>query len=80
MYAYGLDHVELGEHFFCVKMTPLGVLDLLHVGSSLGGSGLEPRTISGHGCEERGSSKVIWLSFFTLEIETVLLILGVEVC
>ena len=42
-----------------------------------GESVLEPRMVIGHGWEECGSSKVIWLSVLKLEIDRVLLILGV---
>ena len=36
--------------------------------SSLGGFGLEPVTVPGHGWEERGSSQVIWSSKSKVEL------------
>ena len=41
---------------------PLGSLSYLHVGTSLGGSELKPKTVLGHGWVGCGSSQVIWLS------------------
>ena len=38
---------------------PFGSLDYLHVGTSSSRSGLNPRTIMGHGWEECGSSQDI---------------------
>ena len=48
--------------FQTAATSPLGVLDHLHVGASSEGSKLEPRTVPGHGWEERGSSKFILLT------------------
>ena len=50
------------------EASPLGALDYLHVGTSLGGFGLEPGMVLGHGWEERGSSKVIRLTDLRSEI------------
>ena len=57
--------------------SPLGVLDHLHVGSSSGGSRLEPGMVPGHGWEEHGSAKFIWLSDLRSDLARVLLILCV---
>ena len=72
-------HSYTRPNFQIETTSPLGVLDHLHVGASLGGSELEPGTVLTHGWEEHGSSKVMWLSFLRTEIESILLILGVEV-
>ena len=41
------------------------------------GDSIEPGMVSGHGCEERGSSKVIRVSVLRLEIARVSLIVCV---
>ena len=56
------------------------VLDHLHVWANSQGYELEPGTILRHGWVENGSSKVIWLSLLSSEIEGVLLVMHVEVC
>ena len=35
MYGYGLDHGELGEHFFLLTMTFLGIVGFTSLNSSL---------------------------------------------
>ena len=57
--------------------SPLEVLDHLQVGASSVGSRLEPGMVSVHHWEERGSSKVIWLSHLRLEVAKDLLIMCV---
>ena len=74
------NHSYTESDFQIPTTSPLGVLDHLHVGANLVGFELEPRTVLAHGLEECNHSKVILLSFPGLEIESVLLILGVELC
>ena len=66
--------------FQIVESLPLGALDYLHVGTSLGGSRLKPGTVPGHGWVECGSSQVIRLTNTRSELSKFLLILCILVC
>ena len=69
-------HSYTEPEFQTITNSPLGVLDLLHVGALLGGSNLESRMVLGHGWEERGSSKVIRLSFLRSKVKSVFINFG----